>query len=218
MSNPILYRATVLAVHILVKLIRWQTHRSKESGQSLWSPSDPADLGRAFLLTAASEASLLTYVFFPGWIGWAALPFPEPVRWAGIAVGMMALALFVWAHRSLGTNFTIFLSIREEHNLVTEGPYRYIRHPIYTVFLLLGLCYFLASANALLALCWIGGGALFFRWRIPREEALLLDTFGESYQLYMERTNRLFPRLGRHPRKASSIVQPASGTQKGTPS
>ena len=194
MNVELAYRVFVLTAHLAIKLIRWLVHLPTGSNQlSRWSGRDEQDVLLAFLLTLISEASVALYVFAPGWIGWASLDFPPPVRWAGIAVGIGAVALFAWAHRSLGANFTVFLSVREEHQTVSHGPYRYIRHPVYAVFLLTGASYFLASANALLGLCWIGGGALFFRWRMPREEALLVKSLGESYRSYMKQTNRLIP-------------------------
>jgi protein-S-isoprenylcysteine O-methyltransferase Ste14 len=138
---------------------------------------------------------LLAYVVLPGSVQWAALALPVELRWSGLLLGLSTLPLFVWAHRVLGTNFSFLLRIREGHGLVTGGPYGWIRHPIYLVAVTQGLAYFVISANALLALAWLGGVILLIAYRIPREEAGLIERFGKEYRDYMDRTGRLIPRM-----------------------
>ena len=87
------------------------------------------------------------------------------------------------------------LDVRENHQLVTNGIYRRVRHPMYSAFWLW------AVAQALLLPNWIAGfaglagfGTLFFG-RIAREERMMLETFGDSYRAYMARTGRIFPTI-----------------------
>jgi protein-S-isoprenylcysteine O-methyltransferase Ste14 len=141
--------------------------------------------------------AFLTYIFFPQWLAWAALPLPPWLRWVGAGVGVLALALLAWAQYSLGKHFSATLVIRKDHQLVTTGPYRWVRHPIYTAILLYCLAFFLLSANGI-----IGAGGLVWahaivRQRTPKEEAMLVEAFGDAYRDYMKRTGRFLPPLGR---------------------
>jgi protein-S-isoprenylcysteine O-methyltransferase Ste14 len=106
-----------------------------------------------------------------------------------------ALWLLWKAYADLGRNWSPTMQIQDEHNLVTHGIYTYIRHPIYAALWLWG------CAQPLLLWNWIAGFALLVVFpplyfiRIPREEKMMLETFGEEYSLYTERTGRIFPRL-----------------------
>ena len=83
----------------------------------------------------------------------------------------------------------------KEQTLVTSGPYQFIRHPIYTAFLLiLGSTLFI-SANWLIGLCWIGMTVLEIVSRIQFEESLLVEYFGDQYRDYVKKTGRLLPKV-----------------------
>jgi protein-S-isoprenylcysteine O-methyltransferase Ste14 len=101
--------------------------------------------------------------------------------------------MFQLTHRALGRNWSISLDVREDHQLVTDGIYRKIRHPMYTAFWLW------AVAQALLLPNWVAGfsgiigfGILFFG-RVAREEQMMLEIFGDRYREYMARTYRVIP-------------------------
>lgn len=113
--------------------------------------------------------------------------------WLGTAVFAAALWLFYRTHKDLGRNWSVTLEVREQHTLVTSGVYRRVRHPMYSAFWLW------AVAQALLLPNWIAGpaglvgfGTLFFL-RVGREEALMIETFGDEYRRYMARTARVLP-------------------------
>ena len=115
---------------------------------------------------------------------------------AGAAILALAVWLFWRSHADLGRNWSPSLQLREGHELVTEGVYRSVRHPMYASMWLWGV------AQALLLQNWIAGWAglvLFlplYLLRVPREERMMLDEFGEEYRAYMNRTGRVIPRLG----------------------
>jgi protein-S-isoprenylcysteine O-methyltransferase Ste14 len=95
----------------------------------------------------------------------------------------------------LGKNFSPVLHVREEHTLVTEGPYRWVRHPMYTTMFVFGGGLLLLTAN------WIIGGPMLVAavavvlLRVDREEAVMIEQFGDEYREYMEHTGRFLPRL-----------------------
>jgi protein-S-isoprenylcysteine O-methyltransferase Ste14 len=83
--------------------------------------------------------------------------------------------------------------MRSNHRLVQTGVYRFVRHPMYSSFFLLGLAQFLLLPN------WVGGGAglagaaILYAFRIGREEKMMLENFGDEYRGYMRQTKRLVP-------------------------
>jgi protein-S-isoprenylcysteine O-methyltransferase Ste14 len=107
----------------------------------------------------------------------------------------VSLWLFYRVHQELGRNWSDSLEVREQHKLVTDGLYRYVRHPMYTAFFMWAL------AQALLLPNWIAGpaglvgvGILCLR-RVGRGEAMMLESLGEEYRAYMARTARLIPHI-----------------------
>ena len=113
--------------------------------------------------------------------------------WLGVAVFAGALWLFYRTHKDLGRNWSVTLEVRDQHTLVTNGVYNRVRHPMYSAFWLWAL------AQALLLPNWIAGPAglvgfgTLFLLRVQREEAMMIETFGEDYRRYMERTSRILP-------------------------
>jgi protein-S-isoprenylcysteine O-methyltransferase Ste14 len=122
-------------------------------------------------------------------------PFSPVQGWLGLLALIASLVLFRLTHKQLGRNWSVTLETRERHKLVTEGLYGWVRHPMYSSFLLA------AIAQALLIPNWIAGPiglvavAVLVLLRIGREEALMIETFGEDYRAYMDRTARIVPWL-----------------------
>ena len=107
----------------------------------------------------------------------------------------MGFALLQWAQVTLANSWSDTPRMMKEQTLITSGPYRFIRHPIYTAFLLiLGSTLFISS-NWLIGLCWTGMTILEIISRISFEETLMLEYFGEQYSEYMKKTGRLFPKV-----------------------
>jgi len=136
----------------------------------------------------------LAYVINPEWTQFAALPLPGAVRWFGLALSAMALPLLVWMFRSLGNNITDTVQTRQSAQLVVRGPYRWVRHPLYSFGGLFFIGIILMSANGLLALFSVMALTMLIM-RTPKEEAELLARFGDAYREYALRTGRFFPRL-----------------------
>jgi protein-S-isoprenylcysteine O-methyltransferase Ste14 len=141
-------------------------------------------------------AALVSYVAGLEWVNVAALPFPVWVRWAGAGIGYLSLPLIWWTEFSLGKNFNTVLHVREGHTLVTHGPYRWVRHPMYTALFLFAVSALPISANLLIGLPGALALIVIVLNRVKAEESLMLDQFGDQYHAYMERTGRFLPRLG----------------------
>ncbi len=119
---------------------------------------------------------------------------------ACLPLGIVAMAAGLWlfwrSHVDLGDNWSVTLEIDAKHQLVTRGVYRLVRHPMYTSFFVSGL------GQALLLANWIAGPAALAAvavlvWvRLPNEEAMMVEAFGDEYRDYMRRTGGIVPRLG----------------------
>jgi protein-S-isoprenylcysteine O-methyltransferase Ste14 len=142
--------------------------------------------------------SILLYLINPRWMSWAQVDVPEWLRWMGVGLGMVALPLLYWLFSSIGTNITQTVATKQEHALITHGPYRWVRHPLYSVGTLMFMSVALMAANWFMAIM----SLLVFIMlliRLPKEEEKLIERFGDEYRKYMKRTGRFVPplRLGR---------------------
>jgi protein-S-isoprenylcysteine O-methyltransferase Ste14 len=157
------------------------------------------NLGRrsriAGLLALPGLVGTLLYVLVPSWMAWSALPLPNWLRWVGVAVALGGFVLLEWSHRSLESNWSDAPVLLEGQELITRGPYHWVRHPIYTSFLLVLGSLLLVAANWFVGGVWIVMTGLDVTARMDAEEAMLLSQFGERYRAYANRTGRLFVRL-----------------------
>ena len=136
---------------------------------------------------------LFAYPFWPSLVGWAAVDSPGAIRWAGF--GLMAVgALYCWrVNFALGRNFSGNLTLHEDHLLVVAGPYRRIRHPMYSAFVIMMVGMLMLSSNWFIGVPPLLIVLFVMIYRTPREEAMMVDRFGEEYRQYMERTGRYLP-------------------------
>ncbi|MDH3285941.1 MAG: isoprenylcysteine carboxylmethyltransferase family protein [Acidobacteriota bacterium] len=148
------------------------------------------------VLMVLSVTAIVAYLAQPGWMSWSSASIPAAVRWLGLPLGLGSVALAEWTFRSLGRGFSMSITIRDRQALVRDGPYRRVRHPLYTAFLLMWISFSLLSANWFIAATGIGGYAIGMIVRTPREEALLIEAFGQEYVEYKRRTSRYLPRIG----------------------
>jgi protein-S-isoprenylcysteine O-methyltransferase Ste14 len=142
-------------------------------------------------------ATLIAWLFWPRALAWTYFPVPAAMRWLGVALLLPALAFFAWSFRSLGVNYRGGVGLYDAHELVTTGPYLWIRHPIYMAFIGIMLLVLPLSANWVLSLSGLLLVLSIAAARIPTEERQLHERFGPAWETYRERTGRLVPRLRR---------------------
>jgi protein-S-isoprenylcysteine O-methyltransferase Ste14 len=130
-----------------------------------------------------------------GWPALAEYPFHPLQAWTGVVALVAALVLFRLTHAQLGRNWSISLETRSQHSLVTRGLYGYVRHPMYSSFLLSAVAQVLLLPNWAAGPAGLVGIAVLFFFRVGREEALMTETFGEDYRAYMRTTARIIPWL-----------------------
>jgi protein-S-isoprenylcysteine O-methyltransferase Ste14 len=136
----------------------------------------------------------LFYLINPNWMTWSQVELPAWARWLGAGIMLVCLPLVYWLFSSLGKNVTRTVAIRKEHALVKSGPYHWVRHPLYSVGLVMFLGFSLLAANWFIALAILVAFPILAR-RTPLEEARLIERFGDEYREYMRETGRYFPRI-----------------------
>ncbi|HVY18816.1 MAG TPA: protein-S-isoprenylcysteine O-methyltransferase [Bauldia sp.] len=147
----------------------------------------------ALTISAIGQFLIPAVYVVTGQPAFADYPQQPLLAWLGVAVLVVSLVLFRVTHRQLGRNWSVTLETRATHALVTDGLYGYVRHPMYSSFLLF------AIAQALLLPNWVGGlsglvgTAVLFFYRVDKEEALMAETFGSAYRDYCSRTARIIP-------------------------
>jgi protein-S-isoprenylcysteine O-methyltransferase Ste14 len=141
----------------------------------------------AFLLLSQSDSSY-------GWLGRRFLPESGTLNLLALVLAGAGVALAIWARWHLGRNWSAVVSIREEHDLIRSGPYRAVRHPIYTGLLLamMGTVLIVGELRALMALA-IALASLYLKAR--KEDAWLASEFGESFEGHAKSTGMFLPRF-----------------------
>lgn len=140
-----------------------------------------------------NAALLFLFIHIPG-LRHRLLPEISSVAALGLTIQSASLALAVWARRHLGGNWSGEITIKVDHRLIRSGPYRLVRHPIYTA--LLGM--FLGTAIAsgeLHAAIGLAMAVYSYCRKIRLEEANLRDAFGPAYDAYRSATWALIPGL-----------------------
>ena len=138
--------------------------------------------------------SPLVYLINPAWMAWSKLGLPEWARWLGVGIGILCAFGIYWLFSSIGSGITPVSATRKEHKLSTRGIYRWVRHPLYTIGSSFIISFGMMADNWFIALM----GMLAFigmAIRTPKEEANLIEKFGDEYREYMKRTGRFLPKV-----------------------
>jgi len=148
---------------------------------------------RAFL--SLGIIGILAYVYNPEWMQWSYIQVNPIVRLSGFVFGLCGTAFFIWAVKSLGKNFFATLKMRKDHSLITSGAYKFSRHPMYISFISLWICFSLLSANWFIGTSGFLSYTIIMLGRVPAEEKMLTEKFGDEYITYRNRTGLLLPRI-----------------------
>ena len=136
---------------------------------------------------------LTLYAINPTWMKVLSVPFPNWLRWLGFALGLASLGFWSWTQVALGKEWSPQLQLRKEHHLVTAGPYARIRHPLFSAMIGYITSLALVTANwVFINFAIIAAGLTIAR--VPKEEQMMIQKFGENYKAYMQRTGRFFPK------------------------
>jgi len=175
-------------------LIRYEYAR--RSRRETIQRSDRGFRESALLLISLTGLGIVPFTYVATAIPhFAAYTFHPLQAWLGLLVAIAALVMFHLTHRALGRNWSVSLDVREDHQLVTDGIYRRVRHPMYSAFWLWAIAQGLLLPNWVAGFSGLAGFGILFFGRIAREERMMLETFGDDYRAYMARTGRIFPSI-----------------------
>jgi protein-S-isoprenylcysteine O-methyltransferase Ste14 len=165
------------------------------SSRNVRSTSDrePPISRRIHLALVGVAFALIALPFFRwGFLGWHWLPSTPSVFFVGVAILIAGFVFAVWARIYLGSNWSGTISLKEEHELVRNGPYSLARHPIYTGFIMgmAGSAIALGEIRGILAVLLLI--AAYLR-KIRIEEKWLIAHFGQAYGNYRKAVRALIP-------------------------
>ena len=205
MADETFYRILFVTLYALFFSVRGYYRFVKPKRDEPEVVEERKEFGKAeAVITIAilgSFASMFLYLLNIPWFSWSQIPsYQEFVRWIGVAIVLVNIPLLGWIHRTLDRQYSPCLQIKESHSMIIEGPYSRVRHPMYTVLTSFSFGIALLTANFLV----IGFAVLLippFLFVVKKEERMLMETFGDEYSEYMERTGRFFPRFGKPQRE-----------------
>jgi len=183
----------LLGVALLMRL--WFTIRVRRAGERLM-PDKAAirrEGWRPYVILLLFIALIVLLARNPCWNPKLSFPLPFWLRWAGVALGLASLALWTWTHVVLGTLWSPQLQLRTNHRLVTSGPYSQIRHPMYVAIWVWAMSLGLVIANWI-PIIFTALVVVLFVARVPHEEQMMLERFGDEYREYMKSTERFLPK------------------------
>jgi protein-S-isoprenylcysteine O-methyltransferase Ste14 len=136
------------------------------------------------------------YIVMPESMNWTLMAVPRWARWLGMIIAVSGMVLEFSTQIYLGRNYSTTLHIAEEQTLITAGPYRYMRHPMYTALIVVGVGLGLLSSSWYFLLPFLATMVVVV-FRIPKEEGAMIEKFGERYIEYSQETGRFFPHIRR---------------------
>jgi protein-S-isoprenylcysteine O-methyltransferase Ste14 len=197
MNNDSIFRI-LLAVILFTGVgisITYRRKADKESGEKVSKQDEDKQLFLALRLGGlVLWLSPIAYVVNPAWMVWSKIGLADSMRWTGVGLGVICVGLISWLFSSIGAGITPTVATRTEHKLVKHGPYRWVRHPLYTIgtsfIISLGLMadnWFILAAAVIAFLLLVK--------RTPNEETHLIEKFGDEYRNYMKTTGAFLPNL-----------------------
>lgn len=189
------WRWTVLALFACYVGIRWYYFARFPKGHVAARGSGwVLDFALTRLTGALMFLPILLYLVESGVLRPCELPLPSVLRWAGAVVAVAGMCLLGWSHLHLRHAFSPEVNLADGQALVTTGPYRHVRHPMYTSFYVYWVGMALVAANWLVAAPGLVAMTVLLIYRLPREEQLMLEAFGDEYRAYRAQTGALLPR------------------------
>lgn len=146
----------------------------------------------SLLLLQLLPLSILLIAPFGDRREWMALPESPLLRLIGIGLFMAGMILVLLAEATLGRQFSVQVVIQEEHQLITNGLYRYLRHPRYFAIILFTIGLSL-TFRSWLSLIVVAALIVVLLRRIQDEETLLEQEFGDDWRIYTKSSWRILP-------------------------
>ena len=179
---------------VIMTLIRSPYQRRNKANKIMVDHKDRQEKILLPLVSIGMSLIPLIYIVSP-LLSFADYTIPFWTLGVGVVVMAAGLWLFWRSHADLGQNWSVSLEIRQEHTLVTNGVYQYVRHPMYSAIWLMALAQPLLLHNWLAGFGSIVAFGLMYLLRVPVEERMMREQFGEQYEQYSANTGRIIPKI-----------------------
>jgi len=204
-ANELLFRAMFIVLWLIFTAnLTWVRYSARGSTGKQSIDQSARRESRLHIVALAMFApfwfgGIILYTILPAWIAFLSISLPDWFRLVMLGVAALSILFTLWGYRTLGKNWVHALEPskfqqRKRETLVTSGPYHYVRNPIYLGAFTFIVALALVAANWLVLLPALVLITIIYR-QISREEAMLIDRFGDEYREYMKRTPRIIPKF-----------------------
>jgi protein-S-isoprenylcysteine O-methyltransferase Ste14 len=206
MTNELLFRVIFSILwFIFFANILWVRYSLREPKNK--SKDKTAPIGSRLHIVALAMfapfwfGGIILYIVIPSWIMFLSIPLPDWFRLIMAGISAVSIPFILWGYRTLGKNWVHALEPseflkRKGEAMVTSGPYRYVRNPIYLGSFIFIIAMALTAANWLLLLPALVLITIIYA-QIPKEEKMLAERFGDEYREYIKRTPKIIPKFPR---------------------
>jgi len=191
----------ILSSVVIIVALKNATNRAQTKHSCSFDEFNAYKTETPILLWIRGILGIPAYIFLIEWLisvsyfPWAYIKFSIIINWIGLILLLISTFLLYWSLNSIKTNYHGTIGLHKEHELVTTGAYKYIRHPIVVSFLLVHISIFLLTSNWALGILLITTGLAVCILRTPIEEKYLIDRFGSEYVNYIKRIGKYFPKI-----------------------
>lgn len=177
-------------IYILIRVPFAKVYKQEEKIKTINSSKE-----KFLLLLMAFGLLLIPLLWvFTSFLDKFKIEFPIGLRVAGIVISVISLFYFRWIHKALGANWSPTLEIRKGNQLIKTGPYKSIRHPMYTQIWLWTIAQIFIVSNLFAGFSGIIVWAILYFMRVLKEEEMMMENFGDEYVEYLNQTWRVFPK------------------------
>jgi protein-S-isoprenylcysteine O-methyltransferase Ste14 len=182
---------TLITIFCWCALLGYWFYNARKVKSSVYSQTTASRAVYMFFLLF-SFGLLYFNVFAVGVLGYQLIPVNQLTGIVGVLICVMGVAFAIWARKILGDNWSAKITLKQGHQLIQSGPYKYVRHPIYTGFEIafLGTAITIGQMKG-----FVGLSILFLNhyYKTTMEEELLREQFRDEYAGYARRVKRLIP-------------------------
>jgi len=189
-----IYTAIFFLAILAESVIRVPLNQKRKAEKKVVSQVTSREKSMLFLLWGGMFVLPVLYAA-TSWLDFANYTLPAWTGWLGVVLIGGSVFVFWRAHADLGLNWSPTLEIREKHTLITRGIYSVIRHPMYASQLLWSVAQILLLQNWIVGFSSLVVFFPFYFMRVPAEEQLMLEQFGDQYRSYMQKVGAVFPKL-----------------------
>lgn len=190
--DEIIFKVIFVVVWSIYILIRAPFDKAYRSQRKIKILDTKIEKHLIMLLMTGLVLIPLIWVFTP-FLESFTIEMPLWLRFLGLLICFISMYYFYLIHKTLGKNWSPALEILEGHRLIKTGVYKRIRHPMYLQILLWSIAQFFILSNAIAGLTGLLSWAIFYFIRVPKEEKMMTDYFGDEYIEYKRYTGSILP-------------------------